>query len=95
MRDNESQNLISFENLSPQRINCLNLLATGFSAKEIGEQLKLSQRTVESYLADIRHIYGFRNSKELIAAYYSKNIISKISKEKIENLTFLDTSPLN
>ena len=89
MRDNESQNLASYANLSQQKMNCLNLLATRFSAKQIGEQLKLSRRTVESYLADIRRIYGFRNSRELIAAYYFQNIISKISKEKIENLTFI------
>lgn len=70
MKNNKPQNLTSYANLSPQKINCLHLLATGFSAKEIGEQLKLSRRTVESYLADIRRIYGCRNSKELIAAYY-------------------------
>ena len=89
MQHNQSQNLIPYDNLSQQKINCLHLLAIGFSAKEIGEQLKLSRRTVESYLSDIRRIYGFRNSRELIAAYYSQNIISKISKEKIENLTFI------
>ena len=82
VKNNALQNLISNANLSQQKINCLNLLATGFSAKEIGEKLNLSRRTVESYIADIRRTYGFRNSKELIAAYYSKNIIAKISNEK-------------
>ena len=77
MQHNQSQNLVSYANLSQQKINCLNLLATGFSAKEIGEQLKLSRRTVESYLADIRRTYGFRNSKELIAAYYTQNVTTK------------------
>lgn len=56
--------------LSNQQINCLHLLALGYSAKEIAGQLKLSRRTVESYLALIRQVYGCRNSKELIAAYY-------------------------
>ena len=77
MQHNQSQNLISNANLSQQKINCLHLLVTGFSAKEIGEQLKLSRRTVESYLADIRRTYGFRNSKELIAAYYTQNVTTK------------------
>jgi len=51
-------------------MNCLHLLAMGFSAKEITDQLNLSRRTVESYLAYVRQVYGCRNSKELIAAYY-------------------------
>lgn len=44
----------------------------GFTAKEIAEQLNLSRRTVESYFALIRHVYGCRNSKELIAKYYNR-----------------------
>ena len=60
--------------LSKQHQNCLNLLAMGFSAKEIADQLNLSRRTVESYLAHIRQVYGCRNSKELIATYYNKTL---------------------
>ena len=56
--------------LSNQQINCLHLLAQGFSAKEIAERLNLSRRTVESYLAHVRNIFGCRNSNELIAKYY-------------------------
>lgn len=79
--NNKSKNLGANTNLSQRKINCLCLLAAGFSAKEIGEQLKLSRRTVESYLADIRQIYGCRNSKELIVAYYTSNLVTKISME--------------
>ena len=63
--------LIANPNLSKQHMNCLNLLAMGFSAKEIAGQLNLSRRTVESYLAQVRQVYGCRNSKELLAIYYN------------------------
>ena len=66
-----SHQLIEHPHLSKTQLNCLNLLAIGFSAKEIAEQLNLSRRTVESYLAHIRQVYGCRNSKELIALYYN------------------------
>ena len=67
-----SHQLINHPHLSKTQLNCLNLLAMGFSAKEIAEQLNLSRRTVESYLAHIRQVYGCRNSKELIAQYYNR-----------------------
>ena len=68
--------LTANHHLSKQHKNCLNLLAMGFSAKEIADQLNLSRRTVESYLAHIRQVYGCRNSKELIAAYYNQTSYS-------------------
>ncbi|MDP1573752.1 MAG: helix-turn-helix transcriptional regulator [Coxiellaceae bacterium] len=80
MKNNELKNLILNKNLSQQKTDCLHLLANGFSAKEIGEKLKLSKHTVESYLADIRRLYGCRNSRELIAIYY---------KNGMKNLTFV------
>ncbi|MDP1573792.1 MAG: helix-turn-helix transcriptional regulator [Coxiellaceae bacterium] len=58
--------------LSKQQMNCLHLLSMGFSAKEIANQLNLSRRTVESYLAYVRQIYDCRNSKELISIYWNK-----------------------
>jgi DNA-binding CsgD family transcriptional regulator len=57
--------------LSPQRMKCLKLLAEGHSAKQIADLLKLSTRTIENYLAYLRDLFDCRNSKELIAAYYS------------------------
>ena len=66
-----SHQLIGNSNLSKTQFNCLHLLAMGFSAKEIAGKLNLSRRTVESYLAHVRQVYGCRNSKELIARYYA------------------------
>ena len=68
-----SHQLIKNPRLSKTQLNCLHLLAMGFSAKEIAVQLNLSRRTVESYLAHIRHVYGCRNSRELIAIYYNQH----------------------
>jgi DNA-binding CsgD family transcriptional regulator len=67
-----SHQLITHPHLSNTQLNCLHLLAMGYSAKEIAEQLNLSRRTVESYLAHVRQVYGCRNSKELIAQYYNR-----------------------
>lgn len=60
--------------LSKQQRKCLELLVLGYSARDIGDTLHLSTRTVESYLDKIRRLYNCRSSKELIAVYYSKLI---------------------
>lgn len=55
--------------LSPQRSKCLTLLSEGKSHKEIATLMSLSIRTVEHYIAKLRHDLGCRTSKELIAVY--------------------------
>jgi DNA-binding CsgD family transcriptional regulator len=56
--------------LSTQQRRCLMLLAEGKSTKEIAAVLQLSARTVEHYIAKIRHILGCKTSKELIASLH-------------------------
>lgn len=67
---NNSEELLT---LAPQQSKCLLLLAKGLSCKEIALQLNLSYRTVEFYLRNLRKSLGYRNSKEMIAAYFSQN----------------------
>ena len=55
--------------LSPQRGKCFTYLVQGKSCKEIAKEMNLSVRTVEHYIAKLRHDLGCKSSKELIAVY--------------------------
>lgn len=67
---NKSSELLTLPtDLSIQQINCLNLLMQGNSAKQIANQLHLSQRTVENYLQHIRKKMSCKSSLELIHKY--------------------------
>lgn len=63
--------------LPSQQEKCVKLLVEGLSAKQISDRLNLSRRTVENYLAKIRQLLGFRNSKEIILYYKHNFAISR------------------
>ncbi|MBX9586275.1 MAG: LuxR family transcriptional regulator [Gammaproteobacteria bacterium] len=58
--------------ITSQQALCLKLLAQGKSAKEIGQELEISYRTVEGHLAKTMEILGCSSSKELISLYLSR-----------------------
>ena len=58
--------------LSRQQSECLRLLVLGYTMKDIATKMNLSTRTVECYLSNVRKLFNCRNSKELIAAYYTQ-----------------------
>lgn len=58
--------------LTEQQAVCLKLLAQGKSSKEIANQMKISYRTVEGYIANTMELLGCSSSKELIALYHDK-----------------------
>jgi DNA-binding CsgD family transcriptional regulator len=54
-------------NLSEQKKHCLYFLLQGKSAKEIAQEMHLSSRTVEHYLAEVRRKNGYASIKQLLA----------------------------
>lgn len=56
--------------LSQQQTKCLILLTDGKSAKQIGLELNLSPRTVETYLQKAMKMIGCSTSKEFISMYH-------------------------
>jgi DNA-binding CsgD family transcriptional regulator len=52
--------------ITAQELACLRLLSTGFSYKEIGWQLNISMRTVETYIQRIKIRTGCINRRELL-----------------------------
>jgi DNA-binding CsgD family transcriptional regulator len=56
--------------LSARQREVVELLAEGFTVKEIGAGLSISPRTVEKYLLHIRYKLGTRRTREIPAAYY-------------------------
>lgn len=53
--------------LSPREKQCAHYLLNGMTAKEIGQQLGLSSRTVESYIVNMKIKLNCANKAELIA----------------------------
>lgn len=47
--------------LTPQQLSLLRLISQGFSNKEIGTQMFLSENTVKSYVQDLLQKMGARN----------------------------------
>lgn len=52
------------DDLSPQQLSILRLIAQGLSNKEIGGQMTLSENTVKSYVQDLLQKIGARNRVE-------------------------------
>ena len=52
--------------LPPQQKNCLKLVASGLSAKQIANKMHLSPRTVEYYIAILKEKLNCRNKADLI-----------------------------
>jgi len=52
--------------LTSREHQVLALVARGWSARQVGAELHISQRTVEFHRANIMHKLGLRNQKELI-----------------------------
>ena len=57
--------------LSIQEFRCLALLSQGKTAKEIGNMLKISQRTVEGYIDNIKHKAKTTSRSHLIDLFLS------------------------
>lgn len=47
--------------LSPKEVKVLTLVAEGYTDKEVGKELKLSERTVQTYLGRILQKLSARN----------------------------------
>jgi DNA-binding CsgD family transcriptional regulator len=56
--------------LTLRQSECLDLLAEGYTMKEIAKKMLLSPRTVEHYLERTREILNCRNTKELLAKLF-------------------------
>lgn len=59
-------------NLSPQQKKCFQLLLKGFNSEEIAEQMRLSRRTIEHYIAHIKVKLKCKSMRELILKYANK-----------------------
>lgn len=68
-KNSDSYLKFGFE-LSKRQWECLQHLSTGKSAKEIGNSLEISCRTVESYITIIKAKLGIKSTKELIDYFW-------------------------
>lgn len=59
--------------LSPKEIEVLTLVARGFEDKEIGTELKISGRTVQTHLTRIMLKLNARNRTDAAISYLKKN----------------------
>jgi DNA-binding CsgD family transcriptional regulator len=68
-------------NLSHRELECLFLILRGKSAKQTGEIMSLSKRTIESYIENIKNKFGCESKSDLITIAidhgYMRNIPSR------------------
>ena len=74
-----TQQIQSFQDLriSPRELQCLELLSHGKTAKEIAQNIQISPRTVESYLANVKAKTNCNYKSELVEFFFKNrhNII--------------------
>lgn len=55
--------------LSPQENECMKHLSMGKTAKKIAQEMSLSQRTVESYINNVKFKTGYEKRTDMVVAY--------------------------
>lgn len=63
------------ENLTPQRIQTLQMLADGSTVKEIASVLDISKKTVEANIWKMRDSAGFPNTMAMVVEALREKII--------------------
>ncbi len=69
--------------LTPRESDCLCALASGRTVKTVARELKLSHRTVEFYLKNLKAKFGCSNKGELLALVAEADLITFL--ESTEN----------
>ena len=59
--------------ISQREFDCLKLIVKGYSFKEIGKNLNISPRTVETYVNNLKDKLGFDKKMQLMELAFSKN----------------------
>ena len=59
--------------LSPKELKVLTLVAKGYTDKEIGVNLRISERTVQTYLTRIMHKLCARNRVNAAVLFFVSN----------------------
>ncbi|UKS25481.1 response regulator transcription factor [Paenibacillus sp. HWE-109] len=70
------ENKDTFESLSEREKEVLGLIAKGFSNKEIGEQLIISVKTVESHKSNVMEKLGLKTRPELVKFAVKKGLLN-------------------
>ncbi len=71
-------------NLSAREIQCMTLIASGRTMKEIGKHLSLSPRTIESYLNSLKNKLGCTHKGDIIS-FYEQSDLKDIYRDTTSN----------
>ncbi|MGC1506413.1 MAG: response regulator transcription factor [Sulfitobacter sp.] len=63
------------DNLTPRELQVVTLVVEGYSSLQIGEQLGISKRTVDTYRANVREKLHISSSSELVRYAIRKGLI--------------------
>lgn len=63
--------------LSPRQLECLRLVADGYSYAQIAEQLDLGKPTINGYVHEIRRQLGARTTAHAVAIGYRTGLLSQ------------------
>lgn len=61
--------------ITEKQLRVLKLLAGGLRSKEIGKELKLSNRTIDDHLYKLRKIMGAKSSANLVFVACKQGVI--------------------
>lgn len=70
-----SQNTLNCIKMSNRELECVKLLAKGFSSKQIAAILNISNRTVEQYIDTAKNKLSCKNSVELIYKCFKSGLV--------------------
>jgi LuxR family transcriptional regulator, quorum-sensing system regulator SolR len=62
--------------VTPRELECLQYLGQGFSYKEIGSILQISNRTVETHLQQIKNKLNIYSHAQLLKIYHSSQLVN-------------------
>lgn len=68
--------------LTQREAECIYLLANGHTLKKTGDSLKLSHRTVEFYLNNVKEKMNLRTKKQVLHAIYDTDFLDAFCKEQ-------------
>lgn len=69
--------------LSYQELNCLRLISCGFTGNQIGEQLGIQNKTVESYILNLKNKLTVNSRSELAAIYRNFSILDHFNAPQV------------
>lgn len=65
-------NGVEMIDVTKRELNCLALIAKGYTMKGVALRLNISPRTVETHLRNLKEKFGFSSKNQLVSLWYDQ-----------------------